>query len=134
MLKYKSTIFSDENDIYIALQSNRAKLSTNSLRKLAFKRGILYPSTLDRDELIGQISDLPFSYSQLQELTNKLTPKVNRDQYSVKRISGKFDLTQMNDVVDKVIEARPRFVGAETITHHKSIQSYYIEIDYTEFD
>lgn len=134
MLKYKSTIFSDENDIYIALQSNRAKLSTNSLRKLAFKRGILYPSTLDRDELIGQISDLPFSYSQLQELTDKLTPKVNRDQYSVKRISGKFDLTQMNDVVDKVIEARPRFVGAETITHHKSIQSYYIEIDYTEFD
>ncbi|MEZ8167253.1 hypothetical protein A152_0003930 [Vibrio tasmaniensis 1F-187] len=134
MLKYKSTIFSDENDIYIALQSNRAKLSTNALRKLAFKRGILYPSTLDRDELIGQISDLPFSYSQLQELTNKLTPKINRDQYSVKRITGKFDLSQMNDVVDKVIEGRPRFVGAETITHYKSIQSYYIEIDYTEFD
>lgn len=134
MLKYKSTIFSDENDIYIALQSNRAKLSPGSLRKLAFRRGILYPSTLDRDDLINRISDLPFSYSQLQELTNKLTPKINRDQYSVKRITGNFDLSKMNDVVEKVIEGRPRFVGAENITHNKSIQSYYIDVDYTEFD
>ncbi|PXV56779.1 hypothetical protein [Aeromonas veronii] len=134
MLKYKSTIFSDENDIYVALQSNRAKLSPSSLRRLAFRRGIIYPSTLDRDELISRISDLPFSYSQLQELTNKLTPKINRDQYSVKRITGDFELSKINDVVDKVIESRPRFMGAENITHSKSIQSYYIDVDYTEFD
>ncbi|WDL84045.1 hypothetical protein IU367_07655 [Aeromonas bestiarum] len=134
MLKYKSTIFSDENDIYVALQSNRAKLSPSSLRKLAFRRGIIYPSTLEREDLISRISDLPFSYSQLQELTNKLTPKINRDQYSVKRITGKFELSKINDVVEKVVEGRPRFMGAENITHSKSIQSYYIEVDYTEFD
>ncbi|MEZ8083771.1 hypothetical protein [Enterovibrio norvegicus] len=134
MLKFKSTIFSDENDIYIALQSNKAKLSANALRKLAFKRGTIYPASLDRDELIGHISDLPFSYSHLKELTNRLTPKINRDQYSVKRIAGKFDLSTLNDVVEKVKEGRPRFVGAEHITPSRSIQSFYVEIDYTEFD
>ncbi|KJG12893.1 hypothetical protein [Photobacterium iliopiscarium] len=134
MLKFKSTIFSDENDIYIALQSNKAKLSENALRKLVFKRGIIYPISLDRDELIGHISDLPFSYSHLTELTNRLTPKINRDQYSVKRIAGKFDLSTLNDVVEKVKEGRPRFVGAEYITPSRSIQSFYVEIDYTEFD
>ncbi|WP_335903617.1 hypothetical protein [Shewanella algae] len=134
MLKFKSTIFSDENDIYVALQSNKSKLSTNALRKLAFKRGIIYPSFLNRDELIGQISELPFTFSQLQELTNKLTPKINRDQYSVKRIFGKFDLSKLNDVIEKVVENRPRFVGAENISHHQSIQTYIIEVDYTEFD
>lgn len=134
MLKFKSTIFSDENDIYVALQSNKSKLSTNALRKLAFKRGIIYPSFLNRDELIGQISELPFTFSQLQELTNKLTPKINRDQYSVKRIFGKFDLSKLNDVIEKVVENRPRFVGAENISHHQSIQTCIIEVDYTEFD
>ena len=134
MLKFKSTIFSDENDIYIALQSNKAKLSANTLRKLAFKRGTIYPASLERDELIGQISDLPFSYSHLTELTDRLTPKINRDQYSVKRISGKFDLSKLNDVVEKVKEGRPRFIGAEHIAPSRSIQSFYVEIDYTEFD
>ncbi|WP_353244642.1 hypothetical protein [Providencia sp.] len=134
MLKFKSTIFSDENDIYIALQSNKAKLSSNALRKLAFKRGIIYPASLNRDELIGNISDLPFSFSHLKELTNKLTPKINRDQYSVKRITGEFKLSELNDVVERVKQDRPRFIGAEYIIPSRSLQSFSIEIDYTEFD
>ncbi len=134
MLKFKSTIFSDENDIYIALQSNKAKLSSNALRKIAFKRGTIYPASLERDELIAHISDLPFSYSHLTELTNRLTPKINRDQYSVKRIVGDFDLGKLNDVVEKVKEGRPRFVGAEHINPSKTLQAFYVEIDYTEFD
>ncbi len=134
MLKFKSTIFSDENDIYIALQSNKAKLSSSALRKIAFKRGTIYPASLERDDLINHISDLPFSYSHLTELTNRLTPKINRDQYSVKRIVGDFDLSKLNDVVEKVKEGRPRFVGAEHINPSKTIQAFYVEVDYTEFD
>lgn len=135
MLKFKSTIFSDENDLFIALQSNKAKLTSQSLRKLAFKRGIIYPSSLDRDELISHISDLPFTYSQLEEIKNKLTPKINRDQYSIRQVLGDFDISKLSDVLDNVIENRPRFVGSEVINHSQSITGIYnVDLEYTEFD
>lgn len=135
MLKFKSTIFSDENDLFIALQSNKAKLTSQSLRKLAFKRGIIYPSSLDRDELISHISDLPFTYSQLEEIKNKLTPKINRDQYSIRQVLGDFDISKLSDVLDNVIENRPRFVGSEVINHSQSIIGIYnVDLEYTEFD
>ncbi|MBE0357902.1 hypothetical protein [Pseudoalteromonas aliena] len=135
MLKFKSTIFSDENDLFIALQSNKAKLTSQSLRKLAFKRGIIYPSSLDRDELISHISDLPFTYSQLEEIKNKLTPKINRDQYSIRQVLGKFDISKLSDVLDSVIENRPRFVGSEVINHSQTLEGIYnVDLEYTEFD
>ncbi|MCG9739635.1 hypothetical protein L1D32_15840 [Shewanella insulae] len=134
MKQFKSMVFSDENDIYMALHSNKSKVSEPELRTLAFSRGVVYPSKLGRDELIDNISDLPFSYSQLQRLTNRLTPKVNRDQYSVKRIYGKFDFTELPDVINKVRAARPRTIGTEHIKHQASIGQFFIEVEYTEFD
>lgn len=125
----------DENDLFIALQSNKAKLTSQSLRKLAFKRGIIYPSSLDRDELISHISDLPFTYSQLEEIKNKLTPKINRDQYSIRQVLGKFDISKLSDVLDSVVENRPRFVGSEVINHSQTLEGIYnVDLEYTEFD
>jgi hypothetical protein len=134
MKKFKSMVFSDENDIYMALHSNKSMVSDLELRKIAFSRGMIFSTKLNRDDLIDNISDLPFSYSQVKHLTSRLTPKVNRDQYSVKRIYGKFDFQELPDVVDKVITARPRTIGTEDIRHAASPGQFSIDIEYTEFD
>lgn len=52
MNKYQATIFSTDSDIYTALQSNKIKLSDNSIREIAFNRGVLFASNLERDALI----------------------------------------------------------------------------------
>lgn len=134
MLKYKSSIYSDESDLYTALQSNKAKMTALSLRKLALRRGIVYSSTMDRDDLIDAISELPFSYSQLQYLTDRLTPKIRREQYSVKRISGDFDINKLTDVLSKLNEIRNKYKATENINGHRELNRYSIEIDYTEYD
>lgn len=134
MLKYKSSIYSDESDLYTALQSNKAKITTFSLRKLALRRGIVYSSTMDRDDLIDAISELPFSYSQLQYLTDRLTPKIRREQYSVKRVTGNFDINKLSDVLSKLNELRVKYKATETITGHRELSRYSIDIDYTEYD
>lgn len=134
MLKYKSSIYSDESDLYTALQSNKLKMTPLSLRKLALRRGIIYSSTMDRDDLIDAISELPFSYSQLQYLTDRLTPKIRREQYSVKRIFGIFDITKLNDVLSKLNEVRHKYKATENITGFRELNRYSIEIDYTEYD
>lgn len=134
MLKYKSSIYSDESNLYTALQSNKAKMTTLSLRKLALKRGIVYSSTMDRDDLIDAISELPFSYSQLQYLTDRLTPKIRREQYSVKRIVGTFEINKLNDVLSKLNDIRIKYKATEKIVGHRELNRYSIEIDYTEYD
>lgn len=134
MLKYKSSIYSDESDLYTALQSNKAKMTSLSLRKLALRRGIIFSSMMDRDDLIDAISELPFSYSQLQYLTDRLTPKIRREQYSVKRIFGTFDINKLNDVLLKLSEKRIRYKATENISGSRELDRYSIEIDYTEYD
>ncbi|EOI3503255.1 hypothetical protein ACULV4_000415 [Cronobacter dublinensis] len=134
MLKYKSSIYSDESDLYTALQSNKAKITDLALRKLALRRGIIYSSIMDRDDLIDAISELPFSYSQLQYLTDRLTPKIRREQYSVKRIAGLFKMENLNDVLSKLNEKRIKFKATENIIGYRELNRYAIEIDYTEYD
>lgn len=134
MKQYTGNIFADENDIYMALHSNKNKITDLTLRKIAFERGIIYSSSLNRNELIEQISQLPFGYSQVKKLTDKLVPKINRDQYSIKRISKNFDLRSLDNIVDAVVENRPQGIGNEVIVGERSVGTYYVEIDYVDFD
>ena len=134
MKQYTGNIFADENDIYMALHSNKNKITDLTLRKIAFERGMIYSSSLNRNELIEQISQLPFGYSQVKKLTDKLVPKINRDQYSIKRISKNFDLRSLDNIVDAVVENRPQGIGNEVIVGERSVGTYYVEIDYVDFD
>ena len=134
MLKFKSTIFSDENDLFVALHSNKARITETTLRLMAHRRGILYPKSLSRDELIDLVSDLPFSYSHIQDLTDRLSPRINKDYYSFKKIVGKFELSLLSDVMKTVKKERPRTVGSEIIKFNKTLDYFTVDVDYTEFD
>lgn len=134
MKQYKGNIFADENDIYMALHSNKNKITDAALRKLAFERGILFSEYLKREDLIEQISQLPFGYSQIKALTNKLVPKINRDQYSIKRIINEFDFRHLDAVLEYVIQSRPASIGNEQIVGDRSDLIYSVDIDYVDFD
>lgn len=134
MNKYQATLFSNESDIYTALHSNGAKITDITLRKIAFQRGIIYPEKLKKEELIEKISDLPFSYSHIKEIQDKLATKSSQDVFSVKRIYDDFDIEKLYDVVNRVKSNRPKLLGHEKIDHYSGIQTYHISIDYTEFD
>ena len=74
MNKYQATLFSNESDIYTALHSNSAKITDVTLRKIAFNRGIIFPSDLSKEVLIEKISDLPFSYNHIREVQDNWQP------------------------------------------------------------
>lgn len=134
MKQYKGNIFADENDIYMALHSNKNKITDSALRKLAFDRGILFSEYLKREDLIEQISQLPFGYSQVKALTNKLVTKISRDQYSIKRIINEFDFRHLDAVLEYVIQSRPASIGNEQIVGDRSELIYSVDIDYVDFD
>jgi len=134
MNKYQATLFSNESDIYTALHSNNARITNVTLRKIAFNRGVILPSSLSKEVLIERISDLPFSYSHIMEIQDKLATKSSQDVFSVKRIYDGFDIEKLYDVVNKVKENRPKLLGHEKIDHFSGLQTYHIDIDYTEFD
>ncbi|EPH6015015.1 TPA: hypothetical protein PXJ37_002472 [Yersinia enterocolitica] len=134
MNKYQATLFSNESDIYTALHSNNARITDVTLRKVAFQRGIIFPEKLTKEDLIEKISDLPFSYSHIREIQDKLATKSSQDVFSVKRIYDDFDIEKLYDVVNRVINNRPKLLGHEKIEHYSGFQTYHISIDYTEFD
>lgn len=134
MNKYQATLFSNESDIYTALHSNSAKITDVTLRKIAFNRGLIFPSDLSKEVLIEKLSDLPFSYNHIREVQDKLATKPSQDVFSVKRIYEEFDIEKLYDVVNKVKENRPKLLGHEKIDHYSGLQTYHISIDYTEFD
>ncbi|WP_460994280.1 hypothetical protein, partial [Staphylococcus aureus] len=80
--------------------SNSAKITDVTLRKIAFNRGIIFPSDLSKEVLIEKISDLPFSYNHIREVQDKLATKPSQDVFSVKRIYEEFDIEKLYDVVN----------------------------------
>lgn len=134
MNKYQSTLFSNESDIYTALHANQSKMAGSSLRKLALNRGIIFPKKLKREDLIDRISDLPFSYAHVREIQDKLASKTSQESFSVKRIYDDFDIDELHDVIKKVKDGRPKFLGSESIESFAGVGTYSVSIDYTEFD
>lgn len=134
MNKYQATIFSTDSDIYTALQSNKIKLSDNSIRELAFNRGILLSSTLEREILIEKVSELPFSYSDVVCIQDRLATNTNHEIYSILRIYEGFDVNELYEVVENVKSERKEKYREEVITHGGGLGTYTIEITYTEYD
>lgn len=134
MNKYQATLFSNESDIYTALHANQSKMAGGSLRKLALNRGLIFPKKLKREELIDRISDLPFSYSHVREIQDKLASKTSQESFSVKRIYDGFDIDELHDVINKVRDGRPKLLGNESIESSAASGTYAVNIDYTEFD
>lgn len=134
MNKYQATLFSNESDIYTALHSNKSKLSEGSLRKMAFNRGLLFPKSLEREDLIEKLADLPFSYSHVVEIQKKLTSHSSQEVYSVKRFYDDFDIDELYDIVETVKSERPRMLGSEKIEHFGAAGQYVVSVEYTEFD
>lgn len=134
MNKYQATIFSTDGDIYTALQSNKVKLSDNSIREIAFNRGVLFPSNIERDKLIEKVSELPFSYSHVVSIQDRLATNTNHEIYSILRIYEGFDVNNLYDVVEDVIFDRKSKNREENIIHSGAIGTYTIEVTYTEYD
>ncbi|MGD8162491.1 hypothetical protein [Pantoea sp. FN0307] len=134
MNKYQATLFSTESDIYTALQSNKVKLSDNSIREIAFNRGILFSSNLERDSLIEKVSELPFSYSHVTSIQDRLATNTNHEIYSILRIYEGFDVNNLYDVVENVKSERKDKFKEESITHSGGLGTYILEITYTEYD
>lgn len=134
MNKYQATIFATDSDIYTALQSNKVKLSENSIRQIAFNRGVLLSSTIDRDTLIEKVSELPFSYSHVVSIQDKLATNTNHEIYSILRIYEGFDVNGLYDVVENVKKERKERFKEENIVHNGGIGTYTIEVTYTEYD
>lgn len=134
MNKYQATIFSTDSDIYTALQSNKVKLSDNAIREIAFNRGILFPSTLARDTLIEKVSELPFSYSHVVSIQDRLATNTNHEIYSILRIYEGFDVNNLYDVVEKIKKERKNKYKDEDIRHNGGLGTYTIEVTYTEYD
>lgn len=134
MNKYQATIFSTDSDIYTALQSNKVKLSDNAIREIAFNRGILFPSTLGRDTLIEKVSELPFSYSHVVSIQDRLATNTNHEIYSILRVYDGFDVNNLYDVVEKIKAERKHKYKEEDIRHSGGLGTYTIEVTYTEYD
>lgn len=134
MNKYQATIFSTDSDIYTALQSNKIKLSDNSIREIAFSRGILFSSTLERETLIEKVSELPFSYSDVVSIQDRLATNTNHEIYSILRIYEGFDVNELYEVVENVKSERKDKYRDESVTHSGGLGTYTIEITYTEYD
>lgn len=134
MNKYQATLFANESDIYTALHSNKSKLSEGSLRKMVFNRGLIFPKSLEREDLIEKLADLPFSYSHVVEIQKKLASNISQDLYSVKRFYDGFDIDELHDILETVKSERPRMLGTEKIEHYGATGQYVISVEYTEFD
>ncbi|CDT33552.1 hypothetical protein [Vibrio crassostreae] len=134
MNKYQATLFSNESDIFTALHSNKQKMTDLALRKLAFKRGLILPKELERDDLVERISDLPFAYEHVRYIQDRLASETSQELYSIKRIYEGFDIEKLPKVLEKVIAGRPKMLGSENIVPNASIKSYNVKIAYTEFD
>ncbi|ADW73094.1 hypothetical protein Rahaq_1472 [Rahnella aceris] len=134
MNKYQATIFSTDSDIYTALQSNKVKLSDNSIREIAFNRGVLFSSNIERDTLIEKMSELPFSYSDVVSIQDKLATNTNHEIYSILRIYEGFDVNNLYEVVENVKLERNDKYREESITHSGGLGTYTIEVTYTEYD
>ncbi|WP_172741589.1 hypothetical protein [Citrobacter youngae] len=134
MNKYQATIFSTDSDIYTALQSNKVKLSDNSIREIAFNRGVLFSSNLERDTLIEKVSELPFSYSHVVSIQDRLATNTNHEIYSILRIYEGFDVNNLYEVVENVKSERNYKFREESITHSGGLGTYTIEVTYTEYD
>ncbi len=134
MNKYQATIFSTDSDIYTALQSNKIKLSDNSIREIAFNRGVLFASNLERDALIEKVSELPFSYSHIVSIQDRLATNTNHEIYSILRVYEGFDVNNLYDVVEVVRSERKNKYKDEIINHSGGLGVYTIEIKYTEYD
>lgn len=135
MNKYQATLFANESDIYTALHSNKSKMSETALRKLAFKRGLIFPKSLEREDMVEKSAELPFSYSHITEIQKKLSTSTNYDTYSVRRIYDEhFTIDRLHDVLEKVKNGRPSLLGSESIEHFSHLNIYTVSIEYTEFD
>ncbi|EMD6373846.1 hypothetical protein VRQ87_003776 [Morganella morganii] len=134
MNKYQATIFSTDGDIYTALQSNKVKLSDNSIREIAFNRGVLFPSNIERDILIEKVSELPFSYSHVVSIQDRLATNTNHEIYSILRIYEGFDVNNLYDVVEDVKSDRKYKNREENIIHSGGLGTYTVEVKYTEYD
>ena len=134
MNKYQATIFSTDSDIYTALQSNKIKLSDNSIRQIAFNRGVLFSAGIERDALIEKVSELPFSYSHVVSIQDKLATNTNHEIYSILRVYDGFDVNMLYDVVEAVIKSRSAKFKDEIIEHSGLIGKYNVDIKYTEYD
>ncbi|ELF5301492.1 hypothetical protein RBG13_002909 [Vibrio cholerae] len=140
MNKYQATLFANESDIYTALHSNKSKMAEGTLRKIAFDRGLIFPMKLEREDLVEKISDLPFSYSHVENIQKKLASNASQDLFSVKRIFNdvegfdNFNIDDLYDVIEIVKQERPPMLGSEMIEHFAAPGMYVISIEYTEFD
>ncbi|WP_312212669.1 hypothetical protein [Pseudescherichia sp.] len=134
MNKYQATIFSTDSDIYTALQSNKIKLSDNSIREIAFNRGVLFSSNLERDILIEKMSELPFSYAHVVSIQDRLATNTNHEIYSILRIYEGFDVNNLYDIVEHIKSERKDRHREESITHSGGLGTYTIEVIYTEYD
>ncbi|ELY4575631.1 hypothetical protein SMZ97_003266 [Cronobacter turicensis] len=134
MNKYQATIFSTDSDIYTALQSNKIKLSDNSIREIAFSRGVLFSSSLERDALIEKVSELPFSYSHIVSIQDRLATNTNHEIYSILRIYEGFDVNNLYEVVEMIKLERKNRYKEESINHSGGLGTYTIDVTYTEYD
>ncbi|ELY3598846.1 hypothetical protein SMX45_004116, partial [Cronobacter turicensis] len=132
MNKYQATIFSTDSDIYTALQSNKIKLSDNSIREIAFNRGVLFSSSIERDVLIEKVSELPFSYSHIVSIQDRLATSTNHEIYSILRIYEGFDVNDLYEVVEKIKLERKNRYKEESINHSGGLGTYTIDVTYTE--
>jgi hypothetical protein len=128
----QANYFADDKDVYDLLAAARKKLTSQRLVEMVRARGLILSGLTDRDDLIEQISILPFGWHQLRLLIEATNTADRSEKMTSASVSGSRSSEDFAAALDLVREARQD--RGETYAIEKLGGTVRILVKYSELD
>lgn len=99
-----SKYYADDKDIHDILSS--PKISNKSLLAQARRRGVFFSEETPREQIVHEMSKLPFSWDQVQDIMVEITREDRVEKLTTCKIATDTPVEQIQEAVQKVKEQR----------------------------
>lgn len=131
--KHPSKYFADDKDISDLLLAE--KFSVKRLIALIRERGILVNPTLSKEALVNYLSQMPFSWPQLQALMEEVQSPDSEEKVTTCQAESAASLEQFQAFAQEVREVREETFGEAWSIHDAGDGNrVFLRINYSEMD
>ncbi|WP_438040227.1 hypothetical protein [Sorangium sp. So ce128] len=128
----QANYFADDKDIFDLLSAARQKLTVQKLVDFTRRRGLVLSSSEDREDLIEQISLLPFGWHDLNDLIEATDTADRAEKMSSRALAGAISLDEVREAMEAVRDNRQNRGEAFTIEQRQG--GLRIFVRYSELD
>lgn len=129
-----SVYYAEDKDISDLLDSEKRVFNVKRLIMFARKRGVILSPQSTREELVEYLSNLTWSWAQIQEITALTETKDRADKVSSQSVSADLKIADIQEAISAVRDSRMT-IGGEVFTIPASQgDKLTVKINYTEFE